>query len=68
MNDLERKTHKEMADSEGTFGSWQLCVCASEKEGENKHSYMPGAQDSHMIQRDGHHNPCKMHKYVHDAS
>lgn len=34
MNDLERKKHKERADSEGTFGSWQLCVCVHVKKRE----------------------------------
>ncbi len=67
----ERKTHKERADSEGTFGTWQLCgcvrvracvcACACESEAENKDSYMPGARDSHLTQRDGH-DPGKTHK------
>jgi len=65
MNDLERKTHKERADSEGTFGTWQLCVYVCVRVHKRGSSYMPGARDSHLIQRDGH-DPCKMHKYVHE--
>ncbi len=40
-----------------------VCVCARsvKVEAENKDSYMPGARDSHLTQRDGH-DPGKTHK------